>query len=276
LAPIRVADRDDPRLALYRGVRDPDLLRAHRAFIAEGRLVVERLLRESRFRARSVLVTPAAHAALSPLLDSVPCPVYLVESHVIEEITGFNIHRGCLAIGDRVVTATMEELDAGSGPVVCLERVGNPDNVGGVFRNAAAFASAGVVLSPGCSDPLYRKAIRTSMGATLTLPFAIASEWPAALSWLREHGRTVVALTPADDAQDIRSASAALSGRRIVLLLGHEGSGLSTEAQQLASIRLRIPIGTGVDSLSVVSAAAIGLYAATASTATPPRVETPR
>lgn len=257
MVPIPVADLDDPRLALYRGVRDPELLRAHGVFVAEGRLVVERLFRQSRYRARSVLVTPAAHASLAA---AAACPVYLVDASLIQSLTGFNIHRGCLAIAERGEPRDPAELAGTAGPLVCLEEVGNPDNVGGVFRSAAAFGASGVILSPGCSDPLYRKAIRTSMGSALVLPFAVAHEWPAAITQLQHDGWTVAALTPAEDAVDIRSAVAGLSRPRVALLLGHEGSGLSADAEALASTRVRIPMTSAVDSLNVATAAAIGLY----------------
>jgi tRNA G18 (ribose-2'-O)-methylase SpoU len=245
-------------------VRDPELLRAHGVFVAEGRLVVERLLTQSRFPARSVLVTPAAHASLAFALDRVSCPVYLVASAVLERIAGYHIHRGCLAIGERGISARIEDLVGADGPLVCLESVGNPDNIGGVFRNAAAFGAAGVILSPGCSDPLYRKSIRTSMGATLAVPFAVAGDWPATISGLRESGRHVVALTLAEDAADLGLAARTLAGESVALLLGHEGHGLSMDAQTLASVRVRIPMVSAVDSLNVASAAAIALYAVTA------------
>lgn len=275
MAAIPVADLHDPRLALYRGVRDPDLLRAHGVFVAEGRLVVERLLAQARFRARSVLVTSSARASLAHALERAACPVYIVELSLMEGLTGFNIHRGCLAIGERGQPRTLDEIATTTGPLVCLESVGNPDNVGGVFRSAAAFGAAGVVLSPGCSDPLYRKAVRTSMGASLSVPFAESSDWPGAITTLREKGWTVMALTPADDAQDIRT-SAAASADRVALLLGHEGTGLTHAAQQLASARIRIPTTSAVDSLNVATAAAIGLYAITAGRSQPPAAAYPR
>lgn len=260
MAPIPVADPDDPRLALYRGVADPDLLRMHGVFIAEGRLVVERLLAQSDFPARSVLVTPAAQASLSDALGRATCPVYIVDPALMRRVAGFNIHRGCLAIGERREPRETAELAKTGGPLVCLERVGNPDNVGGVFRNAAAFGASGVVLSPGCSDPLYRKAIRTSMGASLVVPFAIAREWPGVLGALERQEWTIVALTPGEGAVDVRDAAAGLSRSRVVLLLGHEGAGLSAEALALGAVRCRIPITSAVDSLNVAAASAIGLY----------------
>jgi tRNA G18 (ribose-2'-O)-methylase SpoU len=279
LPPIRVADLDDPRLALYRGVRDPELLRTHGAFVAEGRLVVERLLEQSQYRARSVLVTPAAYASLAGALAAAECPVYLAESSVVQALTGFNIHRGCLAVGQRRPPRQLADLASTSGPILCLESVADPDNIGAAFRNAAAFGASAVVLSPGCSDPLYRKSIRTSMGATLTIPFAIAEPWPDALGRLRDQRWNVLALTPAEDAVDIRTLAAPLldsQERRIALLLGHEGAGLSAAAQAIASARTRIPMAPGVDSLNVATAAAIGLYELTAGRSRESAPECPR
>jgi tRNA G18 (ribose-2'-O)-methylase SpoU len=260
LAATRVADLDDPRLALYRGVRDPELLRVHSVFLAEGRLVVERLLTRSLFATRSVLATPTAYASLGSVLEHAPCSVFIVEPSMMEALAGYHVHRGCLALGERGKPRDMAAISVLRGPLVCLESVGNPDNVGGVFRAAAAFAASGVVLSPGCSDPLYRKSIRTSMGATLILPFVVEQDWPAALVRLREQGWAVLALTPDASAADIHDIAEELVGARVALLLGHEGSGLTQAAQACASVRTRIPVAADVDSLNVTTAAAIALY----------------
>lgn len=257
---IPVADPADPRLALYRGVRDPELLRHHGVFIAEGRFVVERLLGQTHFRVRSVLVTPAAHGSLDRALAATSCPVYIADQGIVNTIAGYNIHRGCLAVGERGSARTLDDLATSPRPLVVLERVGNPDNVGSTFRNAAAFGAAGVVLSPGCSDPLYRKAIRTSMAAALTVPFVTASEWPAPLTTLRATGRTLVALTLGERAEELATAAARLRGRPLALLLGHEGAGLTREAEELADAHVRIPIAPAADSLNVATAAAIALY----------------
>jgi tRNA G18 (ribose-2'-O)-methylase SpoU len=259
LRPLPVADPDDPRVALFRGVRDPELLRDHGVFIAEGRLVVQRLIEQSPFRARSVLVTPAALGALGEILAASSADIFTVSQDVMDAIAGFNLHRGCLAVAERAPAAALDALIASPGPLVVLENVGNPDNVGGAFRNAAAFGASGVVLSPGCCDPLYRKAIRTSMAATLTTPFAFAEPWPGAVGRLRSSGWQVIALAPAagrglaDAARDAGSA-------RVALLLGHEGHGLSAEAEGLATSRARIPMAEGADSLNVATAAAVALY----------------
>jgi tRNA G18 (ribose-2'-O)-methylase SpoU len=280
LAPEPVADAADPRLALYRGVRDPELLRDHGLFVAEGRLVVQRLLERSRLRPRSVVVTPAARDSLGPALDRAGCPVYVVSPATIEEISGFNIHRGCLALGERPPAAGVNDLLSflQGGPLLVLERIGNPDNIGGIFRNAAALGASGVVLSPGCSDPLYRKSIRTSMGATLHVPFATAREWPADLLAVAGSGRALVALTPDPGAEPIDEAVRKLAGNSVALFLGHEGSGISSDAAVMAPIRARIPMLPGADSLNVASACAIALhvFAGRAASASRPAFGAPR
>jgi tRNA G18 (ribose-2'-O)-methylase SpoU len=259
---IPVADPADHRLDDYRNVPDPELLEHRGLFVAEGRLVVARLLSQRRFAARSVLVTEAAHAMLGPALAGRPeLPVFLVSQEVIRDITGFNIHRGCLAIGERPTSTSWREVAATAGRLVVLERVANADNVGGVFRNAAAFGADAVLLGPGCADPLYRKTIRTSMGAALTVPFAHAASWPDDLVTLRADGIVTIALTP--QARDVIGAvvEALPEHARVALLLGHEGDGLSPDALAACTFRAAIPMAPGVDSLNVASAAAIALYA---------------
>jgi tRNA G18 (ribose-2'-O)-methylase SpoU len=247
-------------VALYRGVRDPELLRDHGVFIAEGRMVVQRLLAHARFGARSVLVTPAALEALQNLLVSSEAEILVVDQDVMDAITAFNVHRGCLAIAERPPAITVETLLQHPGPLLILENVGNPDNVGGAFRNAAALGASAVVLSPGCSDPLYRKAIRTSMGATLTLPFAVADAWPDALDAVLASGWRLVGLTPSAEL-DVRSAFSGIAASRAALLLGHEGEGLTADALRRATVEARIPMAPGADSVNVATAAAVALYA---------------
>jgi tRNA G18 (ribose-2'-O)-methylase SpoU len=136
--------------------------------------------------------------------------------------------------------------------------VGNPDNVGGAFRNAAAFGAGAVLLSPGCSDPLYRKAVRTSMAATLAVPFVQASAWPADLALIRSAGFDVIALTPAGAAAPLREVSA--GAPRVALVVGAEGEGLSPAALDAATARARIPMTGAIDSLNVTTAASIAMY----------------
>lgn len=255
---IHVASVSDPRLDDYRNIPDPELLRRRGIFIAEGRHVVRRLLTGSRFAARSILVTPPALASLADVLGRFDrLPVYVVGQDELNAVTGFNIHRGCLAVGAREPLPAWEALAAGAARLLVLERVANADNVGGLFRSAAAFGVEAVLLGPACADPLYRKAIRTSMGATLRVPFATLGTWPSDLERLKALGVRLLACTPAADAEPLPGVA---PPPRTALLVGHEGEGLSAEAFAAADARLRIPMAPGVDSLNVATAAAIAMY----------------
>jgi tRNA G18 (ribose-2'-O)-methylase SpoU len=252
-----VAAVDDPRLADYRDIRDGRLRERSHAFAAESREVVRRLLRERRFAVRSLLVSEPSLRALENLLDATT-PVYVASQEVIRGVVGFAFHRGCMAIGERGSGPTLETV-VGASPrvlVVC-ERLSNPDNVGGVFRNAMAFGAGGVVLSPGCADPLYRKVIRVAIGGSLSVPFAEVTEWPEALAHLREAGYAIVALTTRDGLDLARVTWPA----RTALLLGAEGEGITSAALAYAHVRASIPMAPGVDSLNVAVACGIALHA---------------
>lgn len=251
----------DTQLTPYRDVGDHAALARAGLFVAEGRLVVERLLVDRRFRIHSVVVTPAAAAALAPAFAAQPeVPVVVCEPAVLEAITGFDFHRGCLALGWRQESqVTFDELCA-ARCVLALEGIGNPDNVGGLFRTALALGAGAILLDPATADPLYRKAIRTSMGATLRVPYARATAWPAELDALRARGFRTIALTPQPDAiaiDDVRMEPAS----RVVLLAGSEGPGLTPETMARADVRVRIPIDPRADSLNVVVATAMALKA---------------
>jgi tRNA G18 (ribose-2'-O)-methylase SpoU len=256
---LSIERADDPRIAAYADVGAPARLRARGVFVAEGRLVVRRLLEIGRFDVESSLVTPAARAQLADVLDRAAFPVYECAPDLLRAVTGFNFHRGCLAIAQRPPERPAQSLRA-ARRLLGVEGVGNPDNLGGLFRVAAAFDVDGLVLSPGCADPFYRKAIRTSMGAVLRVPFATAARWPGALQDLRDDGIEVVALTPEAGAEPLAAFAGGFDReRRVLFLLGAEGPGLTAEALALATRRVRIPIASGVDSLNVVVAAGIAL-----------------
>jgi len=257
---------DDPRVADYRHIADAEWLRSRGMFIAEGRQVVRHLLTAGRFPARSVLVSPAALEGLHDVLGGQSSfAVYVMPVERLTTLVGFNIHRGCLAIGERLPATGPEAWWREAAPsrlVVLLERVGNPDNIGAVFRNALAFGAGGVLLSPGCGDPLYRKSIRVSMGAALRLPFAVDESWPGGLRALQAAGVRILAMTPRTPSLDLDDAAGSIEpGRAAALLLGHEGGGLSDEALSVADARVRIAVRSGVDSLNVSTAAAIALHA---------------
>jgi len=255
---------DDPRVADYREIGDHDRLVARGLFVAESRLVVERLL-DDRVRIQSLLLNRAALEALRPRLETLgrETTTFLGATEDLEALTGYNIHRGCLALAERPAPRLLDDLLMRAHSIVLLESVANPDNVGGVFRNAAAFGAGAVVLSHGCADPLYRKAIRTSMAATLRVPFAsvpFPDLWGEALARVRAAGFHLVALTLSEAAIDIAEFAARPRADRLALLLGAEGAGLSPEAEQAADTCVRIPISSAVDSLNVSVAAAIALH----------------
>lgn len=263
---IWVEDLADPRLADYRNVRDADLRRSRGVFMAEGRFVVERLLTDSRFDADSLLLTPRAWEAIRPALAKRPqtAPIYVAKQEVFNEIVGFDMHRGCLAAGRIGVEARPAELIAGlpQGPslLVVLEGLTNTENVGNVFRNALAFGVAGVLLCPRSCDPLYRKAIRVSMGSTLTVPFARFDDWPDSLAGLRSAGYQLIGLDPSEDAVSLSALSSSIElGERVALILGTEGKGLCAGTLEHVDHSLRIPMAPGVDSLNVATASGIVL-----------------
>jgi tRNA G18 (ribose-2'-O)-methylase SpoU len=258
---VHIASADDVRIADYHRVAQPAAMAEEGLFVAEGRWVVERLLARPRFVTRSVLVTPTALAALQrdrrQLLPST-VPIYVVAQDVMDGIVGFNIHRGCLALAERPAEQHLADVTLDHHTrLLVLEGVNNPDNVGGLFRSAAAFGVDLVVLGPACGDPLYRKAVRTSMAATLDVPCVTAGAWPAALDRLRAAGFRVIALTPSADAQPLDAIGAP---GRTALLLGGEGPGLTDDALQRADLRVRIRMLGQVDSLNVTVAASIALH----------------
>ena len=276
----RLTDPDDPRIAIYRHVAEPDLVRSRGLFIAEGRLVVRRLIEEGRYEIQSVLVSESALRSLEDALASIGdrVPIYVCHARAFVEMTGHRIHRGCLAmverpparpLGDLVSSSSLAENAggpagigaAGATTILVLEGLANPDNVGGAFRNAAAFGVAAVLLSPTCCDPLYRKAIRTSMAATLRVPFARAGMWPEDLVELRGQGFTLVALTPREPATTLDQFLQSPRPGRIALLVGSEGEGLSAATERAVDIRVRIPIAPEINSLNVAVAVGIALHA---------------
>jgi tRNA G18 (ribose-2'-O)-methylase SpoU len=178
------------------------------------------------------------------------------------EVVGFHLNRGVLAVADRAPSMDPARLAAGARVLAVLEGVNDHENLGALFRNAAAFGVGGVLLGPRCADPLYRRSVRVSMGHVLRVPFAdlpADPPWPASLEPLRAGGRRVIALSPRPSA--IPLASAGLAGARVALLLGAEGPGLSDAALAAADDLVRIPMADGVDSLNVAAAAAVAFHA---------------
>ena len=218
---IEVDDPGDPRLADYVGLSDPQLRRRVEAergfFVAESPLVVEALVRSGR-QLRSVLVTPAQYDALAGSLAGLDAPVYVAGPDVLRQVVGFDLHRGAVASGDRWPLPAVASLLAGARRVAVVQKLGDHENLGGLFRNAAAFGIDAVLLDAECADPLYRRCVRVSIGHVLTVPWTRL----VALDELRESGFTLFALTPAPDARPLDGVE---WPPRCALLLGLGGSG---------------------------------------------------
>lgn len=257
---IRIVDADDPRVAAYRDIRERDLVGRQGLFVAEGKVVLDVLLSSQDHEAQSVLVLDSRLAGLEAELGKAPAtvPVYVAEAAVIDAIAGFHIHRGILAIGRRrAVPAATKLLEALPRRALALVLVGisNHDNIGSIFRNAAAFGVAAVFIDPTCCDPLYRKSIRVSVGGVFRVPFARFDGTADFAQSLISHGFHPIALSPrgTTDIRDIASKD------RMALFLGTEGDGLP-EALLSAMQTVRIAIAPDFDSLNVAATSAIALH----------------
>jgi tRNA G18 (ribose-2'-O)-methylase SpoU len=257
--PVPIERADDPRIADYVNLSDPELRQRVEAdrgfFIAEGPIVIRTLL-STNHQVRSVLVTSRQAAVLADVLGDLRAPVYVVSPEVMRQTVGFDLHRGAVAAAERYPLPALESVLAGTTRIAMLERVNDHENLGALFRNAAAFGIDAVLLCPQCSDPLYRRSVRVSTGLVLTVPWTRAQPWPEAIGRVRDLGFTVLALTPARDARRLDAVGVG-ADERVAILVGAEGPGLSTEALAAASTRVRIPMAAGVDSLNVAVAAAV-------------------
>ena len=257
-----MTDESDPRLADYTRLRDVSLRRTLEAerglFIAEGDKVIRRAVAAGH-SPRSFLMSPRWLQPLADLLDDAgPVPCYVVDEAITEAVTGFHVHRGALAsLHRRPLPAAVEVLRDASRLVV-LEDVVDHTNVGAIFRSAAALGADGALLSPRCADPLYRRAVKVSMGAVFSLPYARLDDWAMAPDLLREHGFITVALTP--DAGAV-ALGAVPTSPRTALLVGAEGDGLSRRWLHAADVRMRIPMAAGIDSLNAAAATAVACWA---------------
>lgn len=222
--------------------------------------MVRRLL-ASRYPTRALLGVARRHDELADDLESVDAPFYVASADVMAQIVGFHLNRGVLATAGRPIARDAETLLRASRSVALLEGVGDHENLGSIFRNAAALGIDAVLLGPGCADPLYRRSVRVSMGHVLAVPFAEsgAGSVTAAIELVQRNGFAAAALTPRSDATPL--ATAALPGRKVAVLLGSEGPGLTDEALQAADLLVRIPMSGGVDSLNVATAGAIAFAA---------------
>jgi tRNA G18 (ribose-2'-O)-methylase SpoU len=285
---VEVTDPADPRLADYRDLRDVELRKhleaEHGLFLAEGEKVVRRAA-AAGFTPRSFLMAPRWLDGLGDVLEATDAPCYVVTEDLAEQVTGFHVHRGALASLERRPLPTLEEVLAGartvpvledvidhtnpaalkpSGPplsrIAVLENLVDHANVGAAFRNAAALGVQAVLLSPSCADPLYRRAIKVSMGAVLQLPWTRLESWPSGLDELRSHGFLIAGMTLAADSIDL-DVLASRAPDKLALVFGTEGHGLTPAATRCLDLKVRIPMMAGIDSLNVGAATAVAFYA---------------
>ena len=264
-----VEDPEDPRLDDFRDLnsvdRRPDLPTGKGLVIAEGVLVVQRML-ASRFTPHAMLGTDRRLAELQDDLAgadtgrAVQAPYYRASADVMAQVVGFHLNRGVLAAARRVPEPSVAEVVYGARTVAVLEGVNDHENLGSIFRNAAGLGVDAVVFGSGCADPLYRRAVRVSMGHALLVPYARATDWPADLVTLKERGFRLLAMTPHREARELPEAMTAVCDERIAVLVGAEGPGLTAAAQRLSDLRVRIPMSRGTDSLNVATAAALAFY----------------
>ncbi len=258
---VEIDDPADPRLADYRDLRDVELRKhveaEHGLFLAEGEKVVRRAV-EGGFVPRSFLMAPRWLDGLSSVLATTDAPCYVMSEALAEQVTGFHVHRGALASLQRRPLPSVASVLDGARSVLVLEEVVDHTNVGAIFRSGAALGFDAVLLAPRCADPLYRRAIKVSMGAVFATPWTRLPDWYDALPALGEAGFTTVALTLAPDAVPVEDAVTGLD--RVALVLGSEGHGLSPRWEQAADRRAIIPMTAGIDSLNVAAATAVACY----------------
>lgn len=261
---IRIADLTAPELADYTRLTDVALRRVREPeeglYLAESPKVIERALRAGH-RPRSLLLLEEWLPRVEPILADYPgVPVFVGESSQLEQLTGFHLHRGALASMHRPADRDPVELLRNSRRVVVLEDLADHTNVGAIFRSVAALGADAVLLSPACADPLYRRAVRVSMGAVLQVPWARLPDWRVAGPIFHELGYELTAFALDDQAEDLADYVEELP-ERLALMFGTEGNGLSRRALASATRSVIIPMEHGVDSLNVSTAAALALWA---------------
>lgn len=254
---------DDPRVSDYTQLTDVHLRKirepAEGLYIAESSRVLRRALAAGH-RPRSFFLAEKWLADLADVFEQYPdVPVYVGPAALLEEITGFHLHRGAMAAMHRPAPMPLPELLAGARRVAVLEDIVDHTNVGAIFRSAAALGLDAVLVTPRCGDPLYRRSVRVSMGTVFQVPWARLENWPADLAVLRDHGFTVAAMELTDDAVDVDEL-AARNPEKLALVLGTEGAGMSPETLAAVDLAVKIPMRPGVDSLNVAAASAVAFW----------------
>ncbi len=271
---LNIKELTDPRVGDYQKLKEAQLVKNRGVFIVEGTEVLRRLLLRSDYQPKSVFICEKRLDSLKEAFEvsRVECPIYVASPEVMSGVVGFDIHRGVLAAVERSRQPSAEQVLQGLGHspslVVVSEGVGNHDNIGAFFRNAAAFGAEAVFLDSTSADPFYRKSIRVSMGHALRVPFACLGTIEETISELKQRNYRCCALTPRLGAWDLPLSpqrAQELSGQKLALLVGTEGAGLTQQALDSCDISLRIPMAQDVDSLNAATSLAVALYAVKAS-----------
>ncbi|WP_445168657.1 TrmH family RNA methyltransferase [Mycolicibacterium sp. Dal123E01] len=260
---VDITDPSDPRVDDFRDLnsvdRRPDLPSGKGLVIAEGVLVAQRMI-ASRFTPHAFLGNDRRLDELADELTGVRAPFYRASAEVMADVVGFHLNRGVLAAARRPPELTPADVLVGAQTVAVLEGVNDHENLGSIFRNAAGLGVDAVIFGTGCADPLYRRAVRVSMGHALLVPFARGQQWPADLGELRARGFRLLAMTPDPTAQTLAEAMADLADQKVAVLVGAEGPGLTETTMRASDVRVRIPMSRGTDSLNVATAAALAFY----------------
>jgi tRNA G18 (ribose-2'-O)-methylase SpoU len=259
---IQISDLSDPRLTDYSHLTDVALKKArgteHGLYLAESALVLERALRAGHTPRSVLALGGTVDEAVALVGDDVP--VFSGPGELLAELTGYILHRGLIASMHRPALPDPDDLLEGARRIVILEDVADPTNVGAIFRSAGAIGADAILVTPRCSDPFYRRAIRVSMGTVLQVPWTRVGDWAATRDLLTRHGFHVAALALTADALSLRDFTGR-SYERLALVLGAEGPGLTDEALAAADTIVQIPMKHGIDSLNVAAASAVAMWA---------------
>jgi tRNA G18 (ribose-2'-O)-methylase SpoU len=254
---VPIYNVEDDRVAIFRNVKDAQC-RAQGLFIVESERVLERSA-ELGLDCIGVLVSERRSERLDDVLTELGCSVYVASAELVNAIVGFPLHRGVLAIARRSALPSPSAVLQNAQRIVVLENVVDPDNIGSVFRHCAAFGADAVILSEHCGDPLYRKAVRSSMGWVFDVPWTRIDDRHGLVPELRRAGFTSLALTPSG-ATDIRHCASQIGSSKLALLFGSESEGLAAATMDASDLKVRVPISAHVDSLNVATTAALAMY----------------
>lgn len=261
---IEITELSDPRLSDYSHLTDVALRKSrgaeHGLYLAESLIVFQRALRAGH-RPRSVLALgTSVDEAVEALADYPDVPIFVGPGELLEQLTGYLLHRGLIASMERPRLADPAELIAAATRLVIVENVADPTNVGAIFRSAGSIGADAILVTPRCSDPFYRRSIRVSMGTVLQVPWTRVGDWDSIVALLKPRGFHLAALALTDDSVSLREFSNNLP-ERVALVLGAEGDGLTAEAIAAADTVVKIPMMHGIDSLNVAAASAVAMWA---------------